>query len=95
MCVEGCGGKVSLLKNVVQRVAAREKVSVGALANHMAFRLWQDEVTNWWGAAANLQEPNVGPWQIARDTFLQHADFESLSDVDRNLLQQALSAVED
>jgi ribosome-binding protein aMBF1 (putative translation factor) len=95
MCVEGCGGKVSLLKNIVQRVAARERVSVGALANHMAFRLWQDEVTNWWGAAANLQEPNAGPWQIARDTFLQHADFESLSDVDRNLLQQALSAVED
>jgi len=95
MCVESSGGKVSLLKNVVQRVAAREKVSVGALANYMAFRLWQEEVTNWWGAAANLQEPSEGPWQIARDIFLQHADFESLSDVDRNLLQQALSAVED
>lgn len=95
MCVESSGGKVSLLKTVVQKVATREGVSVGALANHMAFRLWQDEVTNWWGAAANLQEPNAGPWQIARDTFLQHADFESLSDVDRNLLQQALSAVED
>ncbi len=95
MCVEGSGGKVSLLKNVVQRVAARERVPVGALANYMAFRLWQDEVTNWWGAAANLQEPSARPWQIARDTFLQHADFESLSDLDRNLLQQTLSAVED
>jgi transcriptional regulator with XRE-family HTH domain/Zn-dependent peptidase ImmA (M78 family) len=95
MCVESSNGRVSLLKNVVQRVAARERVSVGALANHIAFRLWQDEVTNWWGAAANLQEPSAKPWQTARDTFLQHADLESLSEVDRNLLQQALSAVED
>jgi len=95
MCVEGSNGRVSLLKNVVQRVAAREKVSVAALANHMAFRLWQDGVTNWWGAAANLQEPSAESWQIARDMFLQHANFESLSDVDRDLLQQALSAAED
>jgi transcriptional regulator with XRE-family HTH domain len=95
MCVETSRGKVSLLKNVVPQIAARESVSVGALANHMAFRLWQDDVTNWWGAAANLQESSAGPWQIARDTFLQYAEFESLSDIDRNLLQQALSAVED
>jgi transcriptional regulator with XRE-family HTH domain len=95
MCVESSNGRVSLLKNVVQQVAAREKVSVAALANHMAFRLWQDGVTNWWGAAANLQEPSAESWQIARDMFLQHTNFESLSDVDRDLLQQALSAVED
>jgi Zn-dependent peptidase ImmA (M78 family)/transcriptional regulator with XRE-family HTH domain len=95
MCVEISRGKVSLLKNVVPQIATREGVSVSALANHMAFRLWQDDVTNWWWAAANLQEPSAGPWQIARDIFLQHANFESLSDVDHNLLKQALSAVED
>src|SRR5205085_425323 len=81
-CVEMTKGRVQLLTSVLPKIAARENVSVGALANHMAFRLWQDGVTNWWGAAANLQKPSAEPWLIARHSFLQHADFDRSSDTD-------------
>jgi transcriptional regulator with XRE-family HTH domain/Zn-dependent peptidase ImmA (M78 family) len=91
MCVEASKGRVELLTTVVPKIAAKENVSVGALANHMAYRLCQDEVTNWWGPATNLQEVNNEPWRIARDIFLQHANFGSLNEIDRSLLQQALS----
>lgn len=94
-CVEMTNGRVPLLTSVLPKIAIRENVSVGALANHMAFRLWQDGVTNWWGAAANLQQPNAGMWLIARDLFLQNAEFDGLGETDRELLQQALSAAED
>ncbi|HKQ09494.1 MAG TPA: helix-turn-helix domain-containing protein [Blastocatellia bacterium] len=95
ICVQASKGKVPLLTNVIPRIAAKENVSVGALANHMAYRLWQDEVTNWWGAATNLQEVSTEPWRVARDIFLQHANFRSLNEVDRSLLQLALSDPED
>jgi hypothetical protein len=90
LCVEASNGKVELLSSVLPRIAKQEKVSVGALANHMAFRLWQDEVTDWWGPATNLQEPSPSPWGIARDLFLRYANFDRLNEMDRSLLQQAL-----
>jgi transcriptional regulator with XRE-family HTH domain len=92
LCVEASKGKVELLSSVLPRIAKREKVSVGALANHMAFRLWQDGVTDWWGPATNLQEPSPSPWGIARDLFLRYANFDRLNEVDRTLLQQALES---
>jgi transcriptional regulator with XRE-family HTH domain len=95
MCVEATRGRVELLSKVVPQIAAKEKVSVGALANHMAYRLGQEEITNWWGPATNLQEPSQEPWRIARDLFLEHANFGALNEVDRSLLQQALSDPED
>jgi transcriptional regulator with XRE-family HTH domain len=90
LCVEASNGKVELLSAVLPRIAKKEKVSVGALANHMAYRLWQDEVTDWWGPATNLQEPNPSPWGVARDLFLKYANFDRLNEMDRTLLQQAL-----
>ena len=90
LCVEASKGKVELLSSVLPRIAQKESVSVGALANHMAFRLWQDEVTDWWGPATNLQEPSPSPWKIARDLFLRFANFDRLNETDRTLLQQAL-----
>ena len=94
-CVDASRGKVQLLTSVVPKVAAREKVSVGSLANYLAYRLWQDGVTNWWGAAENLQEKDGNPWQLARDLFIQNIRWGRLSEPDRVLLQQALSEFED
>ena len=48
-----------------------------------------------WGAATNLQEAGPDPWQTARDLLLEQAHFDRLNDVDRTLLLQALSDVED
>lgn len=90
LCVQASKGRVELLSSVLPRIAKQQKVPVGALANHMAFRLWQDGVTDWWGPATNLQEASPSPWAIARDMFLRHADFDRLSEIDRTLLQQAL-----
>jgi len=95
LCQDEAKGSIEQLKRVVPLVAARENVSVAALANYMAFRLsLQGE--NWWGAATNLQTEDTDytdPWQTARDYLLERASFGQLNEVDRNLLLQALSDV--
>lgn len=88
-------GSVELLKSVVPNVARKANVPVGALANYVAFRLWQDEIANWWPSAANLQETNDDPWRIARDIFIERVNFGYLNDIDQELLQQALAEAED
>ncbi|NER51703.1 MAG: ImmA/IrrE family metallo-endopeptidase [Symploca sp. SIO1A3] len=93
MCVNAAKGSVERLKKVVPQIAHRENVSVDSLANYMAFRLSLQRI-NWWGAATNLQEINREPWQLARDLLLQSSNFGQLNAVDRNLLLQALSDVE-
>ncbi|GAP96592.1 helix-turn-helix domain-containing protein [Leptolyngbya sp. NIES-2104] len=90
MCTQEAKGSIERLKNVVPKVAARENVSVGALANYMAYRLsLQGE--NWWGAATNLQTEDSDPWQIARDVLLEKINFGILNEVDQALLMRALS----
>ena len=64
-------------------------VSVGALANYLAFRLsW--EGCNWWGAAANLQREDGDPWKIARDVFVERHPYQIEDEIDRALLDRAL-----
>jgi hypothetical protein len=93
LCEEEAGESIERLKRVVPLVAARENVSVGALANYIAFRLsLQGE--NWWGTATNLQAQDTDytdPWQTARDYLLERANFGQLNEVDRNLLLRSLS----
>jgi hypothetical protein len=89
-CVETAEGALERLKKTVPLVAARENVSVAALANYMAFRLsLQGE--NWWPTATNLQPSDEEPWRLARDMFLKNVNLGSLNDTDRSLLQQAVS----
>lgn len=84
---------VPRLDRVVARVAREARVSVGALANHLAFRIAQDSdgKINWWGAAAKFQAKENDPWQTARDILLEHVDFGRLNPGDRDLLVRALS----
>lgn len=93
-CVAMANGAVERLKWAVPQVAAREGVPVDALANYMAFRLWQDNTANWWGVAAKLQNISEQPWETARNLFLKKVNFGCLNEVDRNLLQQAMSDIE-
>ena len=90
LCVNAAKSSVERLKAAVPRVAKKENISVDALANYMAFRLSLQDI-NWWGAATNLQEKDVDPWQIARDILLETISFEQLNEIDRNILMQALS----
>ena len=90
MCVTAAKGSVERLKKIVPKIAEREQVSVDSLANYMAFRLSCQGI-NWWGAATNLQSTDQNPWQITRDFLLERSNFSRVNEVDRKLLLQALS----
>jgi hypothetical protein len=88
-CVDAAQGSVERLKGVVPNVAERHGVTVGALANYLAYRLsWQG--INWWGAAATLQRDDGDPWAVARDVFLERFPFAIETEIDRQLLERAL-----
>jgi transcriptional regulator with XRE-family HTH domain len=91
MCVDEAHGSVERLKRVVPRIAAAEKVDIGAVANYLAFRLSMQGI-NWWGAASNLQPTGADPWETSRDALIERADLASLNRLDRDLLCQALVA---
>lgn len=90
ICVNAARNSVERLKSVVPTVAREHSVSVGALANYLAFRLsWQG--LNWWGAASNLQTDDGDPWTIARDVFVERFPYDNIdNDLDRQLLDRAL-----
>ena len=89
MCADEAKESIERLKGVVPKVASREGVPVGALANYMAFRLsLQGE--SWWGAAANLQTGGADPWVMSRDRALAHLDLTLLDDAERTVLLGAL-----
>lgn len=84
-------GRADWLKGAVVATArGDEGVSVGALANYVAFRVAQEGL-DWWGAAANLQDNDDDPWRIARDVLLSRLDFSSLPEQSRGLLILALA----
>lgn len=88
-CVKAARGSVERLKSVLPTIADRNRISVGALANYLAFRLsWQG--VSWWGAAANLQADDGDPWSIARDVFVERFPYDIDNELDRQLLDRAL-----
>ena len=89
-CVAQAGYTLPRLQGVVRRVAKMRGVSVGTLANYLAFRLsWQR--LNWWGAAANLQREDEDPWAVARDVFVERHPHRIDDEIDRSLLDRALN----
>jgi hypothetical protein len=87
--VQAARNSVERLKSVVPTIAAKNGVSVGALANYLAFRLsWQG--VDWWGTAANLQVDDGDPWMIARDVFVERFPYDIDNELDRQLLDRAL-----
>jgi IrrE N-terminal-like domain len=88
-CVQAARKSVERLKSVVPSIAERNGVSVGGLANYLAFRLsWQG--VNWWGTAANMQSDDSDPWKTARDVFVERFPYEIENELDRQLLDRAL-----
>jgi hypothetical protein len=79
-------------KAAVPKIAAREGVGTGSLANYIAFRLsLQGE--NWWGTASKLQSEG-DPWTVVRDAFLLRCDLSQVTPTDRELLTRALEQPE-
>jgi transcriptional regulator with XRE-family HTH domain len=82
-------GRLGTLQRTVLMVARQEQVDAGALALNVAYRLSR-EGTNWWAAAAKLQDPSMDPWIETRDVLLEHLDWSTLSPLDAELLAAAL-----
>ena len=89
-CTRACRGHLPALKAALPQVAKDFNINIGALANHMAYRLAQQR-ENWWGAAHNLQERGRAPIDITRDILLENTNLFRLSDFDRALLERALN----
>jgi transcriptional regulator with XRE-family HTH domain/Zn-dependent peptidase ImmA (M78 family) len=87
--LESARSDLPRLKGAIESVAQEHGVDVGALANYAAFRLSLQN-TNWWGAAANLQDENYDPLAYAREVFFDRFAFEGLNDADLQLLTLAL-----
>ena len=66
---------------------------MGALANYIAFYISRETrgQVNWWGTAQQFQDTTSDPWIVARDVFLERANFQHLNDIERELLIQALA----
>jgi transcriptional regulator with XRE-family HTH domain len=89
-CTRACNGRLQGLKTALPQVATEFNINLGALANHMAYRLAQQR-ENWWGAAHNLQAGSREPFDVAREILLQNTNLFRLSDFDRALLQRAIN----
>jgi hypothetical protein len=92
-CVQKTGGKMARLKSVVQNVARSENIREDILANFVAFRLSLDD-QNWWGAASALQVTTPDPFSIASDILLKNIATSKINEMERNLLQMAISITE-
>jgi len=88
-CVAQADNKVERLKSAVLRMAEKREVSVGTLANYLAFRLSKQGL-NWWEEAASFQHEAQDPWAIARDVFLERHPRRIEDETDRFLLERAL-----
>lgn len=89
-CVAASEGKLQKLKTIVPLVAKRHDLTVGVLANHMAYRLAAQK-QDWWGAAHNLQIDKNDSFDEARRILFSRITLRRLADSDRDLLMRALT----
>lgn len=89
--VAAAGGSTERLRSALPRVAAREGVDLGVLANYVAHRISSEQGNHLvWGVAANLQEGTEGAPAIARRLLEEHLDWTRLTDDDADVLRGAL-----
>lgn len=80
-----------LLKSATSKVALRHGVSEGALANHLAWILQQQEPpVDWWGVAHNLQHAEDRPLDYANSVAFARLMPPGAPDIDAELLFNAL-----
>lgn len=89
-CTRACRGNIRYLKGALPTIAQEFNLNVGILANHMAYRLAQQNMS-WWGSAQNLQSDARDPFEIAREILFERIDLFCLTNFDRDLLQKALT----
>lgn len=91
-CVKAANGKVEWLKNACQRVAEKQDVDAGVLANYLAYRL-ESKSINWWPTAATFQAGGDKARDLARRYFFKNVNLALLNQLDRELLVNGLLEV--
>lgn len=92
-CFKKAKGKIAWLKNSVIQVANENNLDCGVLAYQVANKFAQTKgnKVNWWGAANNLQNNTCVPNSLCHEVLLSHVTLENLSDINRDLIEQAFS----
>lgn len=89
-CFKQAKGNISFLKSSVQKVAEQYKVDVGVLANQVAYRVYESQSANWWGAANNLQISDHDLMEKTRLKLLEVISLDKLDGLSRDILEQAI-----
>jgi transcriptional regulator with XRE-family HTH domain len=90
VAVDRAAGDVARLKSVVPDVATAGGVSVGILADHVAFRVGSPGV-NWWATANRLHPTDQDAWRITRSALFNYVDLSRLDPLDRDILVDGIS----
>jgi transcriptional regulator with XRE-family HTH domain/Zn-dependent peptidase ImmA (M78 family) len=89
-CFKKAKGNMAWYKSVVIDVAEEYDIDVGVLALQVAYNLHQMN-KNWWGAATSLQHKKEDIVSITTENIKKTINFEGLEELDKNILQFALS----
>ncbi len=78
------------LKDAVRDVAEAAGVSVGILADYVAFRVSTPSV-NWWPTANRLHTSEEDAWSLARSTLFRNVDLSRVDALDRDILVDGMA----
>lgn len=88
--VDRAQNSVARLKAVVPDVASAMGISVGLLADHVAFRVEQSGI-NWWPAANRLHGSRADAWRICRSILFEYIDLSRIDNLDRDILVDGIA----
>lgn len=89
-CFKKAKGKMGWYKSVVIDIAEEYNIDVGVLALQVAYNLHQMN-KNWWGAATSLQYKKEDIVSITTENIKKLIKFETLEELDKDILELALS----
>lgn len=92
ICVNEAKGRVNRLKSIVPKVAKEGGVSIGSLANYIAFRLQLQNI-NWWGAANNLQVVQKSFGNTIAHELLKNVNLYKIVEPYRSVITKILKEV--
>lgn len=83
------GNDIKLFKRSLEIIVEKNHIRADFLANYLAFRLQQQNVS-WWGTAETFQVKDPSPFTIASDILKNRISVDELDPIDKNLLMTAI-----
>ena len=90
VAADRAGRSAARLKDAVRDVAEAAGVSVGILADYVAFRVSTPEI-NWWPTANRLHTSEVDAWSVTRSALFKNVDLSRLDSIDRDILVDGMA----